>query len=87
MGEKVNAGPPPQSATFARVAAGARGKSAELMQRTQGASSSGKCKLKRGLRPPGTWRWAPLRGLGALGNNGTRRGQQVMCHAQSLSLR
>lgn len=35
----------------------------ELMQRTQGASSSGQCKLQGGPRPPGTWRgrgvWEP----------------------------
>lgn len=38
-----------------------KGQSAEIVQETQGASSSGKCKLKGGPRPPGTWRWAPLK--------------------------
>lgn len=56
---------------------------AELMQRTQGASSSGQCKLQGGPRPPGTWRW----GLGALGGDGTRRGHRAGCQAPSHLMR
>lgn len=60
-----------------------KGLDAELMQRTQGASSSGQCKLQGGPRPPGTWRW----GLGALGDDGTRRGHQAVRLVPSCLMR